>query len=62
MTNVTSAYAVLGVMGPNSRKLLSSLTGADLSNDAFPFLSSLEIEIGHAVVRATRITYVGELG
>ncbi len=62
LTNVTSAYAVLGVMGPNSRKLLSSLTGADLSNDAFPFLSSLEIEIGHAVVRATRITYVGELG
>ena len=62
LTNVTSAFAVLGVMGPNSREFLSSLTSADLSNKAFPFLSSREIEIGHAVVRATRITYVGELG
>jgi 4-methylaminobutanoate oxidase (formaldehyde-forming) len=62
LTNVTSAYAVLGVMGPKSRELISGLTGADLSNEAFPFLSSREIEIGHAVVRATRITYVGELG
>jgi 4-methylaminobutanoate oxidase (formaldehyde-forming) len=62
LTNVTSAYAVLGVMGPKSRDLLSAISGADLSNDAFPFLSSFEIEVGHAVVRATRITYVGELG
>jgi 4-methylaminobutanoate oxidase (formaldehyde-forming) len=62
LTDVTSAYAVLGVMGPKSRELLSALSGADLSNDAFPFLSSFEIEIGHALVRATRITYVGELG
>jgi 4-methylaminobutanoate oxidase (formaldehyde-forming) len=62
LSNVTSAFAVLGVMGPNSREFLSDLTSADLSNDAFPFLSSQEIEIGHAVVRATRITYVGELG
>ena len=62
LTSVTSAYAVLGVMGPKSRELLSGLTGADLSNEAFPFLSSQEIEIGYATVRATRITYVGELG
>lgn len=62
LTNVTSAFAVLGVMGPNSRKFMSDVTSADLSNEAFPFLSSREIEIGHAVVRATRITYVGELG
>ena len=62
VTNVSSAYAVLGVMGPRSRELLSRLTDADLSNEAFPFLASREIEIGYAPVRATRITYVGELG
>ena len=62
LTNVTSAFAVLGVMGPNSREFMSDITSANLSNEAFPFLSSQEIEIGHAVVRATRITYVGELG
>ena len=62
LTDVTSAYAVLGVMGPRSRELLSRLTDADLSNDSFPFLTSREIAIGYATLRATRITYVGELG
>ncbi len=62
VTNVSSASAVLSVMGPRSRDLLSTLTDADLSNEAFPFLSSREIELGYAPVRATRITYVGELG
>jgi len=61
-TDVTSGYAVLGVMGPDSRKLLQSLTPADLSNEAFPFASSREIELGFAHVRASRVTYVGELG
>jgi 4-methylaminobutanoate oxidase (formaldehyde-forming) len=62
LTDVTSAYAVLSVMGPRSRSLLSRLTDEDLSNEAFPFLTSREISLGYARVRATRITYVGELG
>jgi heterotetrameric sarcosine oxidase gamma subunit len=62
LVDVTSAYAVFGVMGPNSRDLLSRLTTADLSDDAFPFGTSQQIALGYATVRATRITYVGELG
>ncbi len=62
LVDVTSAYAVFGVMGPNSRDLLSTLTTADLSDDAFPFGTSTLISLGYATVRATRITYVGELG
>ena len=62
LTDVTSAYAVLGVMGPNARRLLSSLTDTDLSNPAFPFASSQEIDFADARLRAIRITYVGELG
>jgi glycine cleavage system T protein len=62
LTDVTSAYTVLGVMGPHSRALLSRLTSTDLSTSAFPFGTSREIELGYATVRATRITYVGELG
>jgi 4-methylaminobutanoate oxidase (formaldehyde-forming) len=62
LTDVTSAYTVLGVMGPRSRDLLSRLTGADLTTAAFPFGTAREIELGWATVRATRITYVGELG
>jgi glycine cleavage system T protein len=62
VVDVTSAYAVLSVMGPRSRELLQSLTPDDLSNAPFPFGTSREIELGYALVRATRITYVGELG
>ena len=62
LVDVTSAYAVFGVMGPNSRALLSTLTSADLSDEAFPFGTSQQIALGYATVRATRITYVGELG
>jgi 4-methylaminobutanoate oxidase (formaldehyde-forming) len=61
-TDVTSGSAVLSVMGPNSRALLAKLTDADLSNEAFPFGTAREIDLGMARVRALRITYVGELG
>jgi 4-methylaminobutanoate oxidase (formaldehyde-forming) len=62
LTDVTAAWAVLGVMGPRSRDLLARLTPADLSGAAFPFATMQEIPLGRAVVRALRITYVGELG
>ncbi len=62
VTDVTSGLSMLGVMGPCSRELLEQLSGADLSNTAHPFGRSREIEIGYALVRASRITYVGELG
>ncbi|MGY4167701.1 GcvT family protein [Bradyrhizobium sp. USDA 4529] len=60
--DISSAYSVLGVMGPKSRLLLSKLTDFDLSNAAFPFATSRIIDLGYARVRANRITYVGELG
>jgi glycine cleavage system aminomethyltransferase T/glycine/D-amino acid oxidase-like deaminating enzyme len=62
VTDVSSGLAMLGVMGPRSRELLHLLSGADLSNEAHPFGFSRDIEIGYARVRASRITYVGELG
>ncbi len=62
VTDVTAGVAMLGVMGPRSRELLEQLSGADLSNAAHPFGHSRELEIGYARVRASRITYVGELG
>jgi glycine cleavage system aminomethyltransferase T/glycine/D-amino acid oxidase-like deaminating enzyme len=63
VVDVTGAYAVLGVMGPRSAELLGRLGppgGFDL--DAFPFGTSGVLPLGQALVRATRITYVGELG
>ena len=62
LTDITSGLATLGIMGPRSRELMEKVTSADLSNDAFPFATSQEIELGYAQVRAMRITYVGELG
>ncbi len=62
LTNVSSAMGVISLMGPNARELLQSLTPADLSHDAFPFATSQEIELGYGYVRASRITFVGELG
>ncbi|MEM7209486.1 MAG: FAD-dependent oxidoreductase [Pseudomonadota bacterium] len=59
---VTTAYSILGLMGPNARKVLSKLTSSDLSLEGFPFARAREIEIGCVPVLACRITYVGELG
>ena len=62
LTNVTSGLGVISIMGPNARDLLQSVTPDDCSDRAFPFATSRSIELAYAIVRATRITYVGELG
>ena len=62
VTDVTSGYCQLNVQGPKSRTLLQTLTSTDLSNEAFPFRTAREIEIGFARALCIRITYVGELG
>ena len=59
---MTSGLGVISIMGPNARALLQSLSPNDLSHEAFRFAHSREIELGYALVRAARITYVGELG
>jgi glycine cleavage system T protein len=61
-TDITSGLPMLSLMGPRSRALMAKLTGEDVSNEAFPFATSRDVEIGYARVRASRITYVGELG
>jgi 4-methylaminobutanoate oxidase (formaldehyde-forming) len=62
VTDVTPMFATLAVMGPRSRELLSRVATARLDSASFPFRTSQEIDIGYATVRATRLTYVGELG
>ena len=62
LTDVTSGMSMLGLMGPRARDLLQSLSPDDLSNKNFPFGTSREIELGYGYVRASRISYVGELG
>ena len=62
VTDITSMYSMLAVMGPRSRELLQRVSTARFDNASFPFGTSQEIDLGYATVRATRLTYVGELG
>ncbi|MGL5809118.1 MAG: GcvT family protein [Nocardioides sp.] len=60
--DVSTQHAVIGVMGPRAGELLSRLTSASLSEADFGFATSRLLDLGHARIRATRMTYVGETG
>ena len=62
LTDVTSSYTMLAVMGPRARDLLSTLTDADLSNEAFPFATAQQIDVAYARPIVMRMSFVGELG
>ena len=62
VTDASSAYTQINIQGPSSRELIQGLTLVDMSNEAFPFRTAREIDIGYARVLCVRITYVGELG
>jgi 4-methylaminobutanoate oxidase (formaldehyde-forming) len=62
VSDVTSGYAQINVQGPRSRELMQAITTHDLSNEAFPFRTAHEIDIGFARALCVRITYLGELG
>jgi glycine cleavage system aminomethyltransferase T/glycine/D-amino acid oxidase-like deaminating enzyme len=60
--DATSAWCTVGVWGPRARDLVASVTGDDVSNEAFPYATCREIAIGSVPVLASRISYVGDLG
>ena len=62
LTDMTAAEGCLAIMGPRARDLMARITPADLSNEAHPFGTAREIEIGFGLARAHRVSYVGELG
>jgi glycine cleavage system aminomethyltransferase T len=60
--DVSSAYACIGLWGPNARKILEKVTHEDVSNTAFPYMTARRITVGDVPLLASRVTYVGELG
>ena len=62
VTDMTGAFAVISIAGPNSRELLHRVSPDDFSNSGFPFYTHRTVEVGPAMVRAARLSYVGELG
>ena len=61
-TPLTGATGVLVLAGPRARRLLSRVTRADLSNEAFGWLTARDIVVASAPVNAMRVNFVGELG
>lgn len=62
VTDISDNYSALGLWGPNAGEILSKVTTADLSDEAFPYYTGQWIEIGPVPVYAMRISYVGEYG
>ncbi len=62
LVDVTSAFAILSVMGPRAESLLAKLSHEDFAKAAMPFGTSRIVDIGYARVRATRMSYVGGPG
>jgi 4-methylaminobutanoate oxidase (formaldehyde-forming) len=62
VSDITNAWAVLGVMGPGSRDLLAETLQHDMSTPSFPFGSFQPVELGMSRAYAARVSYVGELG
>jgi len=62
IVDASSAYCAIGLWGPRARDVLTTLADADISNAAFPYLTTRRIFVGHVPVLAVRISYVGELG
>ena len=60
--DVTSAYACVGLWGPEARAILQKTTPSDVSNAAFPFMTARQVAVGNVPCLALRVTYVGELG
>lgn len=59
ISNVTEDIGVLGIAGPNSRKVLQKLTDEDMSDAGFKFLQCKTIKLAGTPVRAIRISYTG---
>jgi dimethylglycine dehydrogenase len=62
VTDVTDDHGIIAVTGPRARDVVGGLTGADLTNASFRWLTAQEIEIAGVAVKALRVSYVGELG
>jgi len=62
VSDITNTWAVLGVMGPDSRALLTETLNHDMTTENFPFGSFQPVELGASRAYAARVSYVGELG
>jgi dimethylglycine dehydrogenase len=60
--SLRSELTGFSIAGPCSRELLQRLVAADVSNEAFPFLSFRAMDLGMVPVLVGRVTFTGDLG
>ena len=60
LNNVTESVACLSLAGPVSRDVLSTITDANISHEAFSFMDVKHINISGIHVDAIRISYTGK--
>lgn len=62
LTNMTSAFAGVAILGPSSRALLRKLTSLDLSPSAFPAMTCAQGRVGKIPGILLRVDPGGQLG
>ncbi|HIJ41347.1 MAG TPA: glycine cleavage T protein (aminomethyl transferase), partial [Deltaproteobacteria bacterium] len=62
LVNLTDAFGVVNLAGPNARGVLEKITDADVSNEALPYAAYREFDLRGAIsIRAMRLGFMGEL-
>ncbi|MDH3263400.1 MAG: FAD-dependent oxidoreductase, partial [Paracoccaceae bacterium] len=60
--NVSDRVTGFQIAGPNARELLSRVTRADVSGEAFRFMDARKVTVGMADCLVQRVSYTGDLG
>jgi sarcosine oxidase subunit alpha len=62
LLNLTGALAAINLAGPNARTVMQRVTDADISAEAFPYMSGRRIDVVGVSSLVLRIGFVGEMG
>jgi dimethylglycine dehydrogenase len=62
LRNISLERIGFQIAGPKTRDLLARVTEADVSNEAFPFLSVREMAVGGIDATVARVSFTGDLG
>ena len=60
--NVTGAFGAVNLAGPRARGIMASLTDADVSAEAMPYMTSTRMDVAGVPSLVLRIGFVGEMG
>ena len=62
LTDLTQGMAAVNLAGPHAREIISAVSDADFSNDAFKYLDGKHVTIAGVRCLVLRIGFVGEVG